>query len=726
MSGDVASPRSRWRSVFDRSMGGTLFTSGLTQLLVIVSGVLVARSLGPENRGYFALIVVVSTTCGLIASLGLPSAATYFIASDPGHARKVAASLLWPGVVCAGVGVVLQAAVLGALMIDDPKQVKLAAVTSLLLIPGIVAVWYALAILQGQGRFAWFNVLRTLPTASYVVAVLVLFLNGSGDLVSLTVMWVAANFVFGFLALGIAARGLPAASPMTASRSTESPSRAQMTKFGLKSLFGSQSPIDAVRLDQVVVGLFLAPVALGLYVVAQAFTGLTRVVATSVGLVAYPRVASQPNRQTARRAMWRYFVLGAGLSVVVVVVLEIAVGRLVTLFFGSEFEEAVGIARILILAGLFMAARRVLTDGVNGLGHPGLGTIAEVASWVLLIPALAICIPRYGAEGVALALLIAWFPSLVLLLVLAALVDTRVPQAARSRLQAIARLGESQFSAARHHVLAIGLAVVAAIAAGTGVAYVGPRITLVAIVAIAAVPLFAFARSSIRRATDSARLKAASVFARRDDQTGISRPGRDDEFRVSRRVYYAGLLFVGLLTLRAGGQVAAADVLFLGSFALACGQLVLMRRQVPIRLPALLLLGIVLFSIGGLVSSFYSYEAVKSVGVIVRLIFLTVFWFWLGTVVLTRREHVRTAMTFWVASAAISGGAAVLQVLVGDVIPTTFMEQGRATGFTTHPNDLGGLTAIALVPALMLAIHGWGSFRGASCPTVASSRSAPA
>jgi O-antigen ligase len=46
----------------------------------------------------------------------------------------------------------------------------------------------------------------------------------------------------------------------------------------------------------------------------------------------------------------------------------------------------------------------------------------------------------------------------------------------------------------------------------------------------------------------------------------------------------------------------------------------------------------------------------------------------------------------------------VLQVLSGDVVPWTGTVQfGRATGFTTHPNDLGGLAAVAFVPAVMLA-----------------------
>jgi O-antigen ligase len=93
----------------------------------------------------------------------------------------------------------------------------------------------------------------------------------------------------------------------------------------------------------------------------------------------------------------------------------------------------------------------------------------------------------------------------------------------------------------------------------------------------------------------------------------------------------------------------------------------------------------------------------KSTAVIARLIFLTVFWFWLGTVVLTRREHVTKALTVWVTSVAICGVAAALQLVAGSVPLAGNVEFGRATGFTMHPNDLGGLTAIAFVPALMLA-----------------------
>ena len=53
---------------------------------------------------------------------------------------------------------------------------------------------------------------------------------------------------------------------------------------------------------------------------------------------------------------------------------------------------------------LFLSASRLLTDGAQGLGRPGLGTIAQVSSWALLLPTLGILTPLWHARGVAVAL----------------------------------------------------------------------------------------------------------------------------------------------------------------------------------------------------------------------------------------------------------------------------------------------------------------------------------
>jgi O-antigen/teichoic acid export membrane protein/O-antigen ligase len=692
---------SRLRSKASRSIGGSLVASGLLQLLLIASGVLVARSLGPQDRGYLALITVVSVVCILIGTMGLPLAATYYIARDRSHARQIASSLLRPGVFQGIAALVVQTAVLAALVVDEPGRVKAAALISLLLVPGLLAFSYGTGILQGQQRFTAFNILRILPSSAYVAGVLAVFLLHTADLVNVMAVWATAYFFGGFLALGVAVRGLP-----TALASSSHPSRSRMTRFGLKSLFSSFSPIDALRLDQAVVGLFVAPVALGLYVVAQAFTNLPRIVAASIGMVVFPQVASQQDPAAARRAVWRYFFLGIALCALVVAALEIVVAELVTFFFGSEFSEATSIARILILGTFFTAARRVLTDGVNGLGSPGLGTAAEVASWVLLLPAVAILLPRYGVDGVALALTVAWAGSLLLLVALVGVGETRLAAALQSCRGLMRRLTTRRRFATGYQFIGFAAAVAAASGGASATVLLPPPAALIAIAVLSAALFFAFGRAALGRKTHSLRARLAGTRSRRDDGEEAASRRSDAELRLARRLYYLGLVFLALLTFRVGGQVTYSDILFLFSFAFACAELVVARRRVPMMTPFLLLIGMALFSFGGLISTLYSQEALKSTAVIVRLIFLTVFWFWLGTVVLNCREHVTKAATIWVASVALCGGAGAVQLLIGEVIPLTgALHFGRATGFTAQPNDLGGLTAVAFIPALMLAVR---------------------
>ena len=401
--------------------------------------------------------------------------------------------------------------------------------------------------------------------------------------------------------------------------------------------------------------------------------------------------------------MWNFFFLGLGLSALIVAVLELMVGDLIPFFFGEEFTDATAIAQILLLASLFVAGRRVLTDGVNGLGYPGYGTIAEVTSWILLLPGLAILLPWFGAEGVALALAISWGASLLLLILLALAAD-RTTGALPARLtEAMRRLAAFPRRLQAQQVFGFAGAALLAAArrAGCGVlsegrSWAGHR----AVGRPRSSPLGAeHSPNTLDRSSDAWPL----VATRRLEliSSRMTRPVQDST--VPRRLYYGGVLLLGLITLRAAGQVTISDLFFLASFLLACAEFVVLRRRVPVKLPFLLLIGVALFSLGGLLSTFESYQTLHSIAVIARLVFLTVFWFWLGTVVLRRQEHITTAISCWVLSAAICGGGAIVQLLVGDVIPNASIDGGRATGFTAQPNDLGALTAIAFVPALMLA-----------------------
>ena len=104
---------------------------------------------------------------------------------------------------------VLQAAALAAIVASDPPYVQVAAAISLLVPPGILALSFGIAILQGQRRFTAFNLLRILPSTAYVASVVIVFGLNATSLVLFMALWAAVQVVGGFLALAFAVRGLP-------------------------------------------------------------------------------------------------------------------------------------------------------------------------------------------------------------------------------------------------------------------------------------------------------------------------------------------------------------------------------------------------------------------------------------------------------------------------------------------------------------------------------------
>jgi O-antigen/teichoic acid export membrane protein len=353
--------------------------------------------------------------------MGLPRAATYYIATDPSAERSVLRALRLPVLLQIGLLTVLQGVILWLLVRDDPGRVKWAAIVVLPMLAGAIIDYYCKAVLQGQGRYFAFNVLRNGSIAFYLVGVLLAFGLGDPGLVEFAVALSAAAVLAGVVCAVVA---------LSTERSPQSAvvTRAQLVRFGLRGYLVSLSPIGTFQLDQALIGLMLPARDLGLYVAALAFTNLPLLISRSIGVIAFPQVARTGDSRA--QEMRRFFVLSLAATGAVVVLLELAAGWIVPLFFGAEFEDAVLLTRILLVGSFFAGARRVLADITSGSGRPGITSIAELSSWVVIVPALAVLAPLFGVPGVAVATVISSFASFSLLLVLLRRAQRRTPGAA--------------------------------------------------------------------------------------------------------------------------------------------------------------------------------------------------------------------------------------------------------------------------------------------------------
>lgn len=397
-----------------RSALHSVATGVIGQGAVLVSGILVARLLGPELRGYVALLVLFPSFLSIVGGLGVPEALTYFIARDPHASRAILRSVLHLGLVQALVLCVIHALLLWLTIRDYPAAVRVAGLISLMWVPAALAIQYGFAVIQGHRRYKTLNRRRLLAPTLYSMAIIPVFTFGIDDVRVIISLWVTAYSIAAVATVTAAVLPLPASVD-----TVPVPGSGDMIRFGLKSFVGSTSPVETFGVDQAIIGLFLSARSLGLYVAAISFTNLPRLIGRSVGLVAYPHVAAMRDMQEAKRSIWRLFWFTVVLCTAIVTLLGVVATRLVPLLFGDAFRESVPLVRVLLIGALFFGARRVLGDGLRGAGYPMANTIAEVCSWAWLIPSLAVLAPRWGTGGVAVALTSASLVGLVVLVFIA-------------------------------------------------------------------------------------------------------------------------------------------------------------------------------------------------------------------------------------------------------------------------------------------------------------------
>lgn len=177
-----ASPLPRPRSQFSTHVVWTFAARVLMTVNSVIAGIIVARWLGAEGLGQLAVINVAVGTLVQLASLGLPSANTYFIARDKRQLRAVAINSLMFALV---IGALLAAGLTWMTSwrpdwfgFIPPKLMTIAAVS----LPFQLLTFIGLNIFLALGRITHFNLLDLAGQAFVVLNAVVALLLLHGGL----------------------------------------------------------------------------------------------------------------------------------------------------------------------------------------------------------------------------------------------------------------------------------------------------------------------------------------------------------------------------------------------------------------------------------------------------------------------------------------------------------------------------------------------------------------
>jgi O-antigen/teichoic acid export membrane protein len=392
---DSQSFLNRARASARRPLHSGLTASVVIQLLNLLTGVLLARVLGPDGRGELAAVILWPTVITAVGSLGVTEAIAFFAARRRAAARVLAAT----GSVLAGVqGLVLVIAgsgVVALALAGHAGHVTRTGLLYLLNVPLALIALYLMYLFNGLERYDVFNALRALVYVITAVAFVALAATGALTLLTATLSYLAASAVTATAAVVATARivGGWARFERKVARG--------LLAFGAKSQISTVSNLLNERLDQLVISVALPPAKLGLYVVAWTLTSAIALLAQTVALAALPAVAARESHTEQVTAARRYVSLTFVGSSAAAVPLLVLTPSLIELFFSAHFSGATDSARLLLIGAVPLGTARVLESVLKSLDRPLEAGLAETLGLALTAVGLAILLPTLGILGAA-------------------------------------------------------------------------------------------------------------------------------------------------------------------------------------------------------------------------------------------------------------------------------------------------------------------------------------
>jgi len=383
---------------FSSQVGWTFATRVLMIFNSVLAGVIIARWLGADGVGQLAVINVAVATIVQLGSFGLPSSNTYFIAQDHARLRAAAVNSL---IVALSIGTILALALsaIAALRPEWFGRVPTAIIrVAAFSIPFQLITLIGLNILLAVGKVKQFNLLDLIGQSFVLINAVLVSRIIQADLGTL-VLWntVASVLVSLVVIVSLVKSGLSV--PQSKWRADMALLRRMIT-YGLKFHVSILAGIIIIRADLLVVNHFRSAAEAGVYSVASQFALLLMLLPSVIATLLFPRItAEQDARGETTCSVTRYATLIMFLCCLGAVPLSL----LLPLVYGSEFSDSTLLLWILLPGVYLMGLESVLVQHFNALGLPRAIPIYWLITLILNLVLVFGLVPRYGAQGAAIA-----------------------------------------------------------------------------------------------------------------------------------------------------------------------------------------------------------------------------------------------------------------------------------------------------------------------------------
>jgi O-antigen/teichoic acid export membrane protein len=384
----------------------------LSQVVIIIisglTGVVVARVLGPSGKGDFTLLLTFFMLSITLFANGLKSAQIHLTRKFT--VEEVSVNILLISVV---IGVLLFLVVYLSLPILTNTFLK--DIDNSLII--LVAIGFSFEllksgfsrILQSKYLIEQFNYFRIIALFDYLIIISCVFLIFGGEVKYAVYARISTLFINLLLVYFITSRHVKLTLRLV--------SLAVIWKlllYAWKTGFGALFGMFQYRIDVFIVGYFLDSEAVGLYAIGMGLGELLWKIPSAITNVLLPRVANATDEeaniltpQVCRITLIIISFFG--------VILFLFADYAVILLYGKAFSYSGIIVRLILPGVIFTSIWKILTNDFMARGFAIYYSYSALLAAIVIVTLDILVIPKYGLIGAAVASSIAYFISFAFL-----------------------------------------------------------------------------------------------------------------------------------------------------------------------------------------------------------------------------------------------------------------------------------------------------------------------
>lgn len=376
--------------------------------LNLITGILLARVLGPKKLGIYALMMWLPGILAGPMSLGIGNANLYFASKDEKFLKPLIANSLWISILFPSVIMLITFQVLLTFPSILPKGLNYYhIIIPLLQIPFRFFIMFSQNIFNARDEQSYFRKVELIQQMSY-------FLLCVGGYILLNIdLW-------GFVNARILSLVIPCLYIfIVMTRRNILCFRINFRLFldsvtyGIKIQCSSFARQFSQKIDELIVLKFAGPVSLGYLNICRNNVNRLRIIPYSLATVIVPRLKND-NKDAALLTAKSIRILLCFISIILIITAFI-IGYIIPIFYGAAYNDAVFPMRIMLFLLLPLCIQRIITFYLMINNYTAFLLKTSLITAIVLIACDFSLIPEFGLIGAIIAGILASFLESIIL-----------------------------------------------------------------------------------------------------------------------------------------------------------------------------------------------------------------------------------------------------------------------------------------------------------------------